>query len=158
MGSSRPEPQAALQGDLQRVVALLEAAGLPTAGVADHFPGGYAVVRAGAEVVAAAGLEIYAGVGLLRSVVVSEACRGRGLAGLLVENRVSAARAASLDALYLLTTTAAEYFKRHQFSDAARSQVPAELRASPEFASLCPASAVCLKRELAEPRGEPEAT
>jgi len=148
MGSSKPEPEAALERDLPSVLALLEAAGLPTAGVADRFPGGYVVVRVESELVAAAGLELYGRVGLLRSVAVAEAWRGRGLAERLVDDRVRAARAASLDTLYLLTTTAANYFRRHQFREASRAQVPAELSSSSEFASICPASAVCLERVL----------
>jgi amino-acid N-acetyltransferase len=150
MGSSMPEPEAALARDLPGVVALLENAGLPTAGVADHFPAGYAVMRAGAEVVAVAGLESYGRVGLLRSVAVAQAWRGRGLADLLVHNRVQAARAAGLSAMYLLTTTAKEYFERRQFREALRAQVPAELGVSLELTSICPASAACLKRDLGE--------
>ena len=150
MDSSKPEPEAALEGDLPSVLVLLGAAGLPTAGVADRFPDGYAVVRVGSEIIATAGLELYGRVGLLRSVAVAEAWRGRGLAERLVDDRVRAARAVDLEALYLLTTTAVNYFKRHKFREASRDRVPAELHASSEFASICPASAVCLERVFHE--------
>ena len=143
MVSSRPEPEPALEQDLPRVVALLEAAGLPTAGVAAKFPSAYAVVRAGTELVAAAGLESYGSVGLLRSVVVAEEWRGRGL-GASPGGRLR---------------PVVHYFRRLHFHDAARSQVPVELRAAPEFASICPVSAVCLKRDIAAlPGSEPRAT
>jgi amino-acid N-acetyltransferase len=44
----------------------------------------------------------------------------------------------------LLTTTAAPFFTRFGFTSAARDAAPAALRATAEFASLCPASAVCM--------------
>jgi protein-tyrosine-phosphatase/N-acetylglutamate synthase-like GNAT family acetyltransferase len=148
MESSTLEVETALGSDLPYVLALLEAVGLPTTGVADQFPGGYVVARAGSEVVAAAGLESHGRAGLLRSVAVAESWRGRGIADRLIENRIQAARDAGLDAVYLLTTTAADYFRRREFRDVPRAQVPAELRSSPEFASICPASAVCGRRDL----------
>jgi arsenate reductase len=68
LAADMPEP--AVAGDLAPVVALVAAAGLPTAGIEDAFPAGYSVVRRGAEIVAVAGLEPHGGAGLLRSVAV----------------------------------------------------------------------------------------
>ncbi len=134
--------------DLDAATALVREAGLPTAGIADGFPGAYSLVRAGAEVIAIAGLEVHEGVGLLRSVAVMPAYRDAGLGRLLVEERLRAAREQGLDSVYLLTTTAAEYFRRLGFSDASRADAPAGLQRSTEFASACPASAVCLMKRL----------
>jgi amino-acid N-acetyltransferase len=55
-----------------------------------------------------------------------------------------ALRARGLRAVYLLTTTAADYFRRFGFEDARRDEAPAVLQRSSEFASVCPASAACL--------------
>jgi amino-acid N-acetyltransferase len=88
-------------------------------------------------------------------VVVAQPWRCRGLADLLVNDRIQAARAASLHAVYLLTTTAVEYFASRRFRAVLRAQVPAELRSSPEFTSICPASAACLKRELSDSSPNP---
>ncbi|WP_437717056.1 hypothetical protein WMF45_11955 [Sorangium sp. So ce448] len=60
-----------------------------------------------------------------------------------VANRIDAAPAKALEAVYLLTTTAADYFRGLGFASASREAVPAELAASPEFAGACPASATC---------------
>jgi amino-acid N-acetyltransferase len=139
-------PEPARPDDLEAVAALIAAAGLPTSGVADDFPGAYAVVRVGREIVAVAGLEAYGGAGLLRSVAVAPSQRGAGLGRVLVEDRLRAARERELEAVYLLTTTAADYFRRLGFGDVARQSAPAELQRSPEFASICPSSAVCLAK------------
>src|SRR5215510_7747398 len=70
IGIAERTPEAARPDDLAAVIALVHAAGLPTAGIIDAFPTAYSVVRAGSDIVAAAGLEVHGDVGLLRSVVV----------------------------------------------------------------------------------------
>jgi N-acetylglutamate synthase-like GNAT family acetyltransferase len=135
--------------ELDAVLTLLGGAELPTAGVTDFFPGGYAVARSGSSVVAVAGLEIHGDVGLLRSVAVLPALRGAGLARQLVEHRLRAAREQNLRAVYLLTTTASDYFRSLGFEDRARSEAPERLRRSSEFRTVCPESAACLAKIVA---------
>lgn len=134
--------------DLDRVRALVAAAGLPTEGISDSFPTAYAVARLGTELVGVAGLEVHGTHGLLRSVAVAPAQRGAGLGRQLVEDRLRFARTRGLDAVYLLTTTAAAWFRALGFTDAARDAAPAPLRASSEFAAVCPSTAVCLTASL----------
>src|SRR5512135_2374721 len=104
-----PTIRPALPGDLPAVLALLEAAGLPRAGVSEWLPR-FVVGERGGAVVAAAGLEVYGRAGLLRSVVVSPELRGSGLGAALTDRIAADAAAAGVRVLYLLTTTAAEYF------------------------------------------------
>lgn len=146
MGSRAPEPAA--REDLASVIALARSAGLPTEGVADQFPDGYVVVRSGAEVVAVAGLEVHGAHGLLRSVAVARECRGAGLGKRLVEDRLGAAEARGLAAVYLLTTTAAAYFRGLGFVEVARASAPVSLQSSSEFSTVCPASAACLAKSF----------
>ncbi len=134
-------------GDLQAVQSLLTDAALPLTGVADHFDS-FLVAEYDHEIVAAAGLEVYGQWGLLRSVVVSPRVAGRGIGGELTARVLRRARELALRGVYLLTTTAADYFRRLGFDDVARAEAPPELRCSPEFAALCPDSAVCLAKNL----------
>ena len=129
------------------MLALLAASGLPTAGLMEHLDSAY-VVRRGARVVGTAALEVYAGGALLRSVAVDETERGGGLGRLLTERAIGEADARELAAVYLLTTTAEEYFTRFGFSIVAREQVPDSLRASVEFQSACPDSATVMRKTL----------
>ena len=133
--------------DLPPVRALLAAAGLPTADVDQHLPQ-FLVARAGAELVGVAGLELLGESGLLRSVCVAEAFRGRGIADALCERLLAAAGAAGLRRIYLLTTTAEAYFARRGWGKVDRQQAPPEIRGTAEFASLCPATAVFMLRSL----------
>lgn len=50
--------------------------------------------------------------------------------------------------MYLLTTTAENYFPAFGFRPVDRSAVPTELMASPEFQGACPASAIVMRKEL----------
>ncbi|MFT3766407.1 MAG: arsenic resistance N-acetyltransferase ArsN2 [Minicystis sp.] len=134
----------AMPRDADAVRRLLVEAELPAEGLLDQFPAAYVVARSGGVIVGVAGLETYGTTGLLRSVAVAPPHRRGGTGRALVTDRLAAARANGLEAVYLLTTSAADYFRRLGFSPAAREQVPVDLAASPEFAGVCPASATCL--------------
>ncbi len=90
----------------------------------------------------------YGAFGLLRSVAVVPALRGGGVGRALVADRLAAARAMGLAAVYLLTTTAADYFRRLGFAPAPREEAPHNLAASPEFSGACPTSAKCMVLRL----------
>jgi amino-acid N-acetyltransferase len=130
--------------DLEHVERLLRAAELPLAGLRAQFPAAYVVARSAGEIVGVAGLELHDDVGLLRSVAVAPAHRSKRLGLQLVSDRLARAGEARLRAVYLLTTTAKEYFARFHFSATDRAAVPATLMNSAEFAHACPASAACL--------------
>ena len=135
--------------DTDVVLAMLREANLPAEGVLDHFPDGYIVAESGDDVIAVAGLEPYGRFGLLRSMTVLPEWRRRGIGKSLTERLLALARTMGLDAVYLLTTTAPGYFTGKGFGRIDREDVPPEIRASVEFASACPASAICMFRKLA---------
>jgi N-acetylglutamate synthase-like GNAT family acetyltransferase len=138
----------ATDADLQSVYRLLQKASLPTDGLEEQFGPGYAVALEGDQIVGAAGIERYGRSGLLRSVVTAAEARGRGIAEALTRNRLDWAATEGLDMVYLLTTTAAGYFPRLGFEPVDRTEVPAEVQASREFSSICPASAVAMRRPV----------
>lgn len=134
--------------DLAAVRQLVVAAGLPDAGIADHFPGGYAVFHEGETLIGTAGLEVHGESGLLRSVAIAPSHRGMGLGRKLAEDRLRTARARGLSRVYLLTTTTPEFFRHLGFERVARESAPTSLQRSSEFATLCPASAICMVMRL----------
>lgn len=134
-------------GSLAEVRGLLAASMLPTDDLHDpaiELLGAWD----GAALVGAVGLQRCGDAGLLRSLVVAPAWQGRGLGHELCARVVTLARRRDLTALYLLTTTAADFFRRLGYRDAARDAVPAEIRATAEFASLCPSTATVLRLDL----------
>lgn len=117
--------------------------------------GHYFVVREDdGRVVGVAGLELHGDFGLLRSVTVDPDYRGQGLAKALVEAVLARAQRVGLRTVYLLTTTARDYFSRHGFSECPRDQAPAGIRESWEFRTGCPSTATLMQRAVAQaPRG-----
>jgi N-acetylglutamate synthase-like GNAT family acetyltransferase len=134
--------------DLPVLESLLAGLSLPIAGVADHVDA-FWLAKDSNRVVGCAGLELYGEVALLRSLAVDRECRNQGIAGRLVERTVVDARERSVKRLFLLTTTAREYFLRLGFEPLPRSGAPEELAQSVEFQGACPASAVLMRLILA---------
>jgi N-acetylglutamate synthase-like GNAT family acetyltransferase len=66
----------------------------------------------------------------------------------LLEAIESDAASHGIHDLYLLTTTAADYFARHGFVTIPRGQAPPAIQQTAEFRSLCPSSAVCMTKAL----------
>ena len=86
------------------------------------------------------GLELFGQKALLRSLVVSDAARSRGLGSALLAQAKNTRVRSACARYYLLTTTAEEFFKRRGFHTAAREDAPPAIRESREFAGLCPAA------------------
>jgi amino-acid N-acetyltransferase len=139
--------RAASERDLAEVERLLVASSLPLDGVADALPG-FVVAEESGRVVGAVGVERRGEYGLLRSAVVDETARNRGVGRQLVERVIDAARSSRLKTLYLLTTTAEEYFPSFGFEVANREEAPASIRNTTEFTTVCPASATMMKLDL----------
>ena len=134
--------------DSNAVNALLASSALPTEGVADFLATGYAVAEQTGRLIGVAGIETYEQDGLLRSVAVDAALRGRGLGVALVQDRLHWARARGLRDLYLLTTTAPDFFARLGFTRIERAEAPAHMQSAPEFAVLCAATAITMRLSL----------
>ena len=139
-------------GDRDAVHRLLTDLRLPLDGVPDDLRD-FRVATDRDVVVAVAGLEI-AGSGsedrnaLLRSVAVHPEYRDRGIARRIVDALLDDAAELGIPTVYLLTTTAADYFERRGFERIQRSSVPAALTATAEFQGACPASATVMKLDL----------
>jgi amino-acid N-acetyltransferase len=144
---SAPQVRPAVDGDYPAVIALLEAAGLPTAGVPGTL-GDFLVADAGDSLAGAIGLERYGPGALLRSAVVRPDDQGTGIGAALVRAVLDRARDAGLREVYLLTTTAERWFPRFGFTRIEREQVPDAVRESVEFREACPASAAVMRMRI----------
>ncbi|MGH7322715.1 MAG: arsenic resistance N-acetyltransferase ArsN2 [Candidatus Rokuibacteriota bacterium] len=133
--------------ELDAVLALLTAAGLPREGVAEHF-GYFLVARANGRVVGAVGMEPYGAAALLRSLVVAPEHRGCGLGRALAERLLDEARARDVARVFLLTETAADFFARLGLERIGREDADPAVGASVEFQSACPRSAACMRLGL----------
>ena len=150
------EVRPATGADLPHVQRLLRESGLPTEGVAeliathpaDFLVGEVAAADGSRHTVAVAGLEVRGPFALLRSTAVDTAWRAQGVGARLTRGLIALAEARSVDALYLLTTTAEDYFPRFGFTRVSRDEVPQAIAATTEFRTACPQSAAVMMRAV----------
>lgn len=135
----------ATAADLGAIEALLRSYDLPTTGVAEALSD-FLVAETQGRVIAVVGMEYRGAYGLLRSTAVEPAWRGRHIARKLVESAIDKAESRGVRALYLLTTTAEQWFPRFGFVRIERGALPDEIKATDEFRSACPASATAMER------------
>jgi amino-acid N-acetyltransferase len=141
------ELRTANAADLESVFSLLDRSGLPTAGVADSFSQ-FLVAEAEGRLVGVVGLELYGESALLRSAAVEESWRGSGVGRVLVERALDLARERGIEDVYLLTTTAENYFPKFGFVCVRRDQVAQGVQSSVEFRSACPESATVMCKHV----------
>lgn len=126
--------------DWPAVEALLKANQLPVDGAREHLST-FVVAQSGPEIVGCAGAEPRGDVALLRSVAVAPGLHHQGIGRQMVSLVLEEARRRNFKAVYLLTTTARDYFGRLGFMPADRAKAPIALQQSAEFQGACPASA-----------------
>jgi amino-acid N-acetyltransferase len=137
----------ATAADFSAVERLLTESELPLDGVRESF-GDFVVAESAGEIVGVAGLEICGGDALLRSVAVRPEWRSRGVGGAVVRRAIADAESRGLRSLYLLTTTAERYFPSFGFESVDRAVLPTAVKATKEFTSACPDTAVAMRKEL----------
>jgi amino-acid N-acetyltransferase len=95
-----------------------------------------------------AGLEVFGDIALLRSVTVHNRVSGMGYGKWMVARAEQYAKANGIRCLYLLTTTAKDFFAKQAYEVITREEAPAAILQSSQFVSLCPASAVLMKKNI----------
>jgi len=145
---SNSEITPARDDDLPAIIDLLKTCGLPYTDLTLAHLTEFRVVRDGERLIALGGLEFCREAALLRSFAVLPAFREQGLARHLLAVLEQHALATGHQNIYLLTNTARSYFARRGFWPLAREQAPAAIAACPEFRSLCPVSAVFMRKAL----------
>jgi amino-acid N-acetyltransferase len=135
--------------ELNEIVSLLAENDLPVSDISPSHPPRFFGVRVDATLAAVVGLDLFGSVGLLRSLAVSPAYRGRGMARELVVFVERFAASHGVETLFLLTTTAADFFVKLGYLTASRPNAPAVIQATPQFSDLCPSSSVFLSKRVA---------
>jgi amino-acid N-acetyltransferase len=135
-------------GDGAAVRRLLRESGLPDQDVSEGLLANFLLAKHGAALVGVVGLELLGRYGLLRSLAVAPARRGRGLGLELTRALESHARWLGVEKLYLLTTTAEDFFRAHGYRRAPRDDLPAAVQGTTEYRALCPSTAVCMVKSF----------
>jgi len=131
-------------------IALLRAAELPTEDLADEKLEHFFLAGDRASPAGLVGLELYGRDALLRSLVVQPQSRAAGIGSRLVARAEEYATAHGVSSVYLLTTTAEDFFTARGYAPADRSTAPDSIRSTREFADICPANSAFMVKLLRE--------
>lgn len=136
------------KGDEEAVRALLASEQLP---VEDLGRGAqeFVVAHAGGRLVGCVAVEVAGEDCLLRSLAVARDWRGQRIAAALNDRAVALATLRGARTAWLLTTTAENYAARMGFEQVYRTVVPPAIAALPQFRSICPSTAACMRRTIA---------
>lgn len=142
-----PESEPLPAAELIRVRRLLERMCLPSEDLSAASVQ-FWVERRGEEIVGCIGLERIGELGFLRSLAVEPSSQSHGAGRRLVEALLRAATEAKIRELWLLTTSARDYFAKWGFAVVARREVASAIQAHPQFTGHCPSSAHCMRLSL----------
>jgi amino-acid N-acetyltransferase len=134
--------------DENDIKTLLGTCGLPSDDLRSSHLESFFVIQDSNQIVGSVGLEICGEFGLLRSLALSKSLRGRGKGTQLVEYIEEYARSQKIKSIYLLTTTADQFFIRLGYQTIMRENAPEPVQDTAEFRSICPDSAVCMFKKL----------
>ena len=135
-----------MKADFAPVRAMLEDAGLPTE---DFAPEHLAfVAEDDGRIVAAIGFQGFGHAGLLRSLVVEDGTRFKGLGRQLVAALEAHAEEQGVREIWLLTLDVDRYFLAMGYEIRDRGEVPPEIRNTAEFADLCPEDATLMSKKI----------
>lgn len=95
------------------------------------------------KVIAVCGVEPFHPFAILRSFVVDASMRKNGIGRKLHEFILHRCNKLGIASLFLLTTTASDYFENLGWKSIARYSVPNSVKKSEEFRTICPESADC---------------
>lgn len=137
----------AVPEDKTELTNLLQQSDLPVEDLTENLHG-FLVAVVDGQIVGTVGIEAYQKWGLLRSLAVTADFQSRQIGSRLFEAALELARSKGIENLYLLTTTASEYFARKGFHEVCRKDVPAAIRATQQFSRICPDSAIVMHKAL----------
>jgi amino-acid N-acetyltransferase len=127
-------------------ISLLQENGLPVSDLDDHKHLFTLLLKE--EIVGTGGLEIFKDCTLVRSISVKKKYRGIGLGKLIINELEKICADRNITQLYLFTTTAKSFFDKAGYIVVAREDAPLPIKKSSEFSTVCPSSAVVMKKIL----------
>lgn len=133
--------------NLPAIEQLLMKCKLPHQDVVNHLSH-FVIAKQDEKLIGVIGLEVMNTMGLVRSLAVTPSFRGKGIATGLYSRILAYAHLKGITVLYLLTLTAEGFFSKLGFNKIERNAVPDSIQSTEEFRSLCPATAVCMVKNI----------
>lgn len=137
----------ATETDLESIKELLLHSNLMVDDIEKHLTSCF-VFKEQERLIAFGAIELYGIDALLRSVAVAQTHRKKGLGEKLYHAIQEMAKVNGVRELFLLTETAEGFFQKMGFERLSRDNAPESIRQTSQFSSLCPDSAVFMKRSI----------
>jgi N-acetylglutamate synthase-like GNAT family acetyltransferase/protein-tyrosine-phosphatase len=135
-------------GDLDAIKRLLVGSLLPSRDVGRAHQR-FIVAAENGRLIGCAGLQLAGQDGLVRSMAVHWTRRNAGLGSRLHQRLLFEAVLTGVRTLYVVTSTAEDFFAGHGFRKVAATAVPAALQASEEFTAFVPGGSTVMSRAVA---------
>lgn len=136
----------ATSADKDQIRRLLSECGLPTLYIHRHLKF-FIVAKAAKKIVGVIGLEAYGRAGLLRSLCVDQAYRGRGVAKMLNARIMAYAYTRGIDSLYMFTFDAEKFASKLGFHKISKNRIPKSIRSTWQFRRLNSYPVVCMMKK-----------
>ena len=104
--------------------------------------------RGNGKITGVVGLEVYGTVALIRSLAVCSSVRRLGIGRLLVQFAEEMANKKGVESLFLLTTTASDFFEQLGYKHHQRDSAPESVKTTAQFSGLCPAASGFMSKQL----------
>ena len=137
----------ARKDDLKAIKSLLDNSSLPFVDIEEHLMN-FIVLEVEENIIGTIGTELYEDTALLRSLAVDKEYQSKGYGQDLYNALISKIKKMNVKNIYLLTETAEGFFNKLGFQKAERESVPASIKQTNEFSTLCPEGAVCMVKIL----------
>jgi amino-acid N-acetyltransferase len=133
--------------DRPAVVALLESQQLPTQDLPSRLEN-FILAKENGKVIGSAGLEIYGRYALLRSLAVDASYQNSGIGKTLYKTALELAQSKKVQEVFLITATAAPFFKKAGFTQIKRSDAPAPIAATAQFTTICASTGIVMRKKV----------
>ena len=126
------------------VIELLEENNLPTSDI-DEGKALFALIQ-NEKVIGTGGLEFFVDCALLRSLSVKKDWQGQGLGKFITRQLEEICRNKGIANIYLLTTTAEDFFRKEGYRVVNRADAPLSIKNSSEFSTVCSSTGILMSK------------
>ena len=126
------------------VIELLEENNLPTSDI-DEGKALFALIQ-NEKVIGTGGLELFGDCALLRSLTVKKDWQGQGLGKFITRQLEEICRNKGIANIYLLTTTAEDFFRKEGYRVVNRADAPLSIKNSSEFSTVCSSTGILMSK------------
>jgi len=134
--------------DIEQIENLLKKYNLPVNDIMEYIDN-FVVSEQGNNIIGVGGYENLGEIALIRSIAVAQEYRGESVGVNIYHLLEKKIIHIGIKEAYLLTETAADYFKKIGFTIIKRTSIPEAVTITKQFKELCPSTAIIMFKELA---------